>query len=125
MEDLNKRIIRIERILNIMLNDERIYKAVGINYGSELRRLGEELGSDLWGYDPEEDSEDYNEISDQLEILVELKEARIRLQEIERIAREAFNNPETQDINLYRAQALANIYAIFEYDGATIKREEA
>lgn len=60
-----------------------------------------------------------------LNFLKELKEARVRLQEIERIAREAFNDPETQDINLYRAQALANIYAIFEYDGATIKREEA
>lgn len=70
--------------------------------------------------DPEEDSEDYNEISDQLEILVELKEARIRLQEIERIARLAFNNPDTQDINLYRAQALAKIFQIFEYNGATI-----
>lgn len=75
--------------------------------------------------DPLEDPETYTELSDQLEILIELKEARVRLQEIERIAREAFNDPDTQDINLYRAQALANIYAIFEYDGATIKREEA
>lgn len=74
--------------------------------------------------DTEEDFDAYTELSDQLEILIELKEARVRLQEIERIAREAFNDPETQDINLYRAQALANIYAIFEYDGATIKREE-
>lgn len=48
--------------------------------------------------------------------LEELKEARIRLSKIEQIVREAFNDPETLDINLYRAQALANILHIFEYD---------
>lgn len=46
-----------------------------------------------------------------------------KLKAIEKITREAFNNPETRDINLYRAQALANILAVFEYDGATIKEE--
>ena len=46
-----------------------------------------------------------------------------KLQAIEKITREAFNNPDTRDINLYRAQALANILAVFEYDGATIKEE--
>ena len=51
------------------------------------------------------------------------KKAALMLTEIEKITREAFNNPDTQDINLYRAQALANILAIFEYDGATIKEE--
>lgn len=55
--------------------------------------------------------------------LKELEEARIKLQEIERIAREAFSNPDTLDINLYRAQALAKIFQIFEYDGATINKE--
>ena len=45
------------------------------------------------------------------------------IDKIEEITREAFNNPETQDINLYRAQALANILAVFEYDGATIKED--
>ena len=64
--------------------------------------------------------EKYKEIAEQLELLVELKAARIQLQKIERIAREAFSNPDTQDINLYRAQALANIFAVFEYHGATI-----
>ena len=72
----------------------------------------------------EKDSEEYNEIVEQLKLLVELKAARIKLQEIERIAREAFSDPETQDINLYRAQALAKIFQIFEYDGATIKKDE-
>lgn len=56
--------------------------------------------------------------------LDELKEARLYLKTIEDIARDAFNDPETLDINYYRAQALANIYAIFEYNGTTIKREE-
>ena len=64
--------------------------------------------------------EEYKEIAEQLELLVELKLSRIKLREIEKITREAFNNPETQDINLYRAQALANILAVFEYHGATI-----
>ena len=72
----------------------------------------------------DKDSDDYQEILDQLESLVELKESRIKLREIERIAREAFSNPETQDINLYRAQKLADIFAIFEYNGATIKDKE-
>ena len=39
-----------------------------------------------------------------------------RLEKIEKIAREAFSDPDTQDINLYRAQALARIFQIFEYD---------
>lgn len=52
-----------------------------------------------------------------------LQEANKKLNAIERIARDAFNNPATQDINLYRAQALANILAIFEYNGATIKED--
>lgn len=46
------------------------------------------------------------------------------LDNIERIARDAFSDPETQDINLYRAQALAKIFQIFEYDGATLKKDE-
>jgi hypothetical protein len=71
----------------------------------------------------EKDSEEYKELREILELLVELKASRIKLQEIEKITREAFNNPETQDIDLYRAQALANILAVFEYDGATIKEE--
>lgn len=38
------------------------------------------------------------------------------LSEIETIARDAFNDPETLDINLYRAQALARIFQLFEYN---------
>ena len=38
-----------------------------------------------------------------------------RLKKIEEICRDAFSTPDTQDINLYRAQALANIYAMFIY----------
>lgn len=55
--------------------------------------------------------------------LEELKEARGRLKAIENIAREAFNKPDTLNIDLYRSQALANIYAIFEYNGATLKED--
>lgn len=39
-----------------------------------------------------------------------------KLAKIEQICKDAFSDPETQDINLYRAQALANIYAIFIYE---------
>ena len=39
-----------------------------------------------------------------------------KLAKIEQICKEAFSDPETQDINLYRAQALANIYALFIYE---------
>lgn len=49
------------------------------------------------------------------------EECRRWLNKIEQIARGAFNNPDTQDINLYRAQKLADIFAIFEYNGATIQ----
>ena len=52
-----------------------------------------------------------------------LSEATEKLDKIEKITREAFNNPDTRDINLYRAQALANILAIFEYDKATTREE--
>lgn len=38
-----------------------------------------------------------------------------RLNKIKKICEDAFNNPDTQDIDKYRAQALANIYAIFLY----------
>lgn len=44
------------------------------------------------------------------------KRALSLLSEIETIARDAFNNPETLDINLYRAQALARIFQLFEYN---------
>lgn len=43
------------------------------------------------------------------------------LKTIGEICEQAFSDPETEDINLYRAQALANIYAIFQYDGKTLK----
>lgn len=48
------------------------------------------------------------------------KRANQILEKIEEIAREAFSSPVTGDINLYRAQKLADIFAIFEYDGATV-----
>lgn len=41
---------------------------------------------------------------------------------IEEKSIEAFNNPDTRDINLYRAQKLAEIFQIFEYNGSTIER---
>ena len=43
------------------------------------------------------------------------------LDEIEKKVRKAFADPETEDITLHRAQVLADILAIFEYDGATIE----
>lgn len=46
----------------------------------------------------------------------ELEEAKTKLNEIEEIARDAFNDPDTLDINLYRAQALAKVLQIFEYE---------
>ena len=46
------------------------------------------------------------------------------LKAIGKICEQAFGDPETEDINLYRAQALANIYAIFQYDGKTLKEDE-
>lgn len=39
-----------------------------------------------------------------------------KLKKIEKIARDAFSDPDTLDINLHRAQALANILALFEYE---------
>ena len=45
-----------------------------------------------------------------------LSEAEAKLAKIEEIARDAFNDPDTLDINLYRAQALAKIYQMFIYD---------
>lgn len=39
-----------------------------------------------------------------------------KLAKIEQICKDAFSDPETLDINLYRAQALANIYHLFIYD---------
>lgn len=44
------------------------------------------------------------------------KRALSLLSEIEKIARDTFNDPETLDINLYRAQALARIFQLFEYN---------
>ena len=38
-----------------------------------------------------------------------------KLEEIESITRESFSDPETQDITLHRAQALANILTIFDH----------
>ena len=43
------------------------------------------------------------------------------LDEIEKKVRKAFADPDTEDITLHRAQVLADILAIFEYDGATIE----
>ena len=62
-------------------------------------------------------------VSDLENILCLLDDLKGRLDRIENMAREAFSDPATDDINLYRAQALANIFAIFEYDGKTIKED--
>lgn len=83
--------------------------------------------------DPLKDILDYN-LESTTEIFIHFPGGRVvryirsdrldRLEQIERIARDAFSDPDTQDINLYRAQALAKIFQIFEYDGATLKKDE-
>lgn len=83
--------------------------------------------------DPLKDILDYN-LESTTEIFIHFPDGRVvryirsdrldRLEQIERIARDAFSDPDTQDINLYRAQALAKIFQIFEYDGATLKKDE-
>ena len=48
-----------------------------------------------------------------------------KLEIIEKITRDAFNNPETCDLDLYRAQALAKILAVFDQGyGLTDKEGE-
>ena len=49
-----------------------------------------------------------------IQTLHDLEAARRKLSQIEKITRAAFDNPETYDIDLHRAQALAKIFAIFE-----------
>ena len=39
-----------------------------------------------------------------------------RLQKIEEMVRKAFSDPDTDNITLHRAQVLANVLAVFEYD---------
>ena len=46
------------------------------------------------------------------------------LKAIGTICEQAFKAPETEDMLVYRAQALANIFAIFQYDGKTLKEDE-
>lgn len=43
-----------------------------------------------------------------------------KLEAIERICREAFSQPDTQNVELHRAQALANVYGVILYDGMNI-----
>ena len=45
------------------------------------------------------------------------------LDEIEKKVRKAFADPDTENITLHRAQVLADILSIFEYNGATIEKE--
>lgn len=49
LDDIEDRLIRIERILDIILDDGRIYRAVGLNRAEELKRLKSDLKYDLWG----------------------------------------------------------------------------
>ena len=43
-----------------------------------------------------------------------------KLAAIEKICKQAFNDPDTRSIDLYRAQALANVYGVLLYNGANI-----
>ena len=58
------------------------------------------------------DSEEYKEISELLEILVELKEARGKLKAIEDIAREILNRPNTKNTRVNLKRALTDILDI-------------
>ena len=49
------------------------------------------------------------------EIIDTLNDCKIKLNAIEKIAETAFKNPDTKSVDLYRLQALANIYSIFLY----------
>ena len=49
LDNLNMRVNRIEKILDLILDDDHIYKAIGFNASEELKRLKSDLRRDLWG----------------------------------------------------------------------------
>lgn len=49
LDDLKRRVIRIEKILDLILDDDHIYKAIGFNASEALKRLTKDLRLDLWG----------------------------------------------------------------------------
>ena len=71
-------------------------------------------------YEGRMSTEEYINVKTALTLAV--KSARW-LDEIEKKVRKAFADPDTENITLHRAQVLADILAIFEYNGATIWKE--
>lgn len=49
LDNLQKRVNRIERILDLILDDDHIFKAIGFNASEELKSLTKDLRRDLWG----------------------------------------------------------------------------
>lgn len=49
LDDIKRRVIRIEKILDLILDDDHIYKAIGFNASEGLKRLKSDLRRDLWG----------------------------------------------------------------------------
>ena len=102
------------------------YDLNGVSLGSfTIEANGsEDPLKDILDYDLKSTTEIFIHYSDDREVKFIRSDRLDRLEQIERIARDAFSDPDTQDINLYRAQALAKIFQIFEYDGATLKKDE-
>lgn len=49
LDNLQKRVNRIEKILDLILDDDHIFKAIGFNSSEELKRHTKDLRGDLWG----------------------------------------------------------------------------
>ena len=49
LDDLKRRVNRIEKILDLILDDDHIYKSIGFNASEGLKRLKSDLRRDLWG----------------------------------------------------------------------------
>ena len=49
LDNLKRRVIRIEKILDLILDDDHIFKSIGFNASEELKRLTRDLRGDLWG----------------------------------------------------------------------------
>ena len=47
--NLQMRVNRIEKILDLILDDDHIYKSIGFNSSEELKRLTKDLRRYLWG----------------------------------------------------------------------------
>ena len=141
MDELNNRINKLRKLLEnakpascaqcsllSIENDKNVYCSIDPGDLFESTRNYEFYRSNGVSYRCpliEKDSEDYKRLSEELKLFVELKASIDKLEIIEKITRDAFNNPDTCDLDLYRAQALAKILAVFEQGyGLTDKETE-